>query len=140
MAGNVKGDAQPRRSPWRIARWSAAALVLLLPLAAMQFTDEVDWTLSDFVFAGILLSASLAAYELVARRTGDPCYRAGAGLAVAALFLLSWSNAAVGITDSEALDFLGSAIYGNCRGLHCAIPAPGTGADDDRVGADPFAD
>lgn len=102
MPGYRKSDAPRCRSPWRIARWSAAALILLLPLVAMQFTDEVNWTMSDFVFAGILLCGALGAYELAARSTGDPCYRAGAGLAIATLFLLSWSNAAVGITDGKA--------------------------------------
>lgn len=102
MVGNTeKGDSW-RGSYWRKARWSAAVCVLLLPLIAMQFTDEVNWTLSDFVFAAILLFGSLGVYELAARMTGDITYRAGAGVAIAALFLLTWINAAVGITDSEA--------------------------------------
>src|SRR3989344_941519 len=34
----------------------AAELVLLIPLAAMQFSDEWDWHLSDFIIVGILLA------------------------------------------------------------------------------------
>jgi hypothetical protein len=68
----------------------------------MQFTDEVNWTASDFVFAGALLFAALGAYELAARSTGNGAYRAAAGLALAAAVLLLWANAAVGITDGAA--------------------------------------
>ena len=95
-------DGRWHGSRWRIAVWAAATLVLLLPLVAMQFTEEVVWTVSDFVFAGILLFGSLGAYELAVRKTGDTAYRAAAGVALAAGFLLVWSNAAVGITDSDA--------------------------------------
>lgn len=43
-----------RGNHWRIASWSAAAL-LLLPLVAQPFTDEVNWTAADFVvFGGVL--------------------------------------------------------------------------------------
>lgn len=102
MEGNVEGNDGWRGSPWRKAAWSGAVLILLLPLVAMQLTDEVEWTLGDFIFAAILLFGSLGAFELIARMTADAVYRAGAGVAILALFLLTWSNAAVGITDSEA--------------------------------------
>lgn len=102
MAGNTDNGDNWRGRHWRKGAWSAAVGVLLLPLLAMQSTDEVNWTVSDFVFAAILLFGSLGAYEITARTTGDTMYRAAAGVAIAALFLLSWSNAAVGITDSEA--------------------------------------
>lgn len=86
-----------KMSSWRMAAWAVAALLLLLPLIT-----GANWTVSDFVFAGVLLFVPLGIYELVARTTENLAYRAGAGLAlVAALFLL-WSSGAVGITDSEA--------------------------------------
>ena len=81
----------------RIAAWIGAALLLLLPLVT-----GAPWGVGDFVFAGILLFGSLGAYEVVARMKGDSAYRAGAGVAIAAAFLLIWVNAAVGITDSDA--------------------------------------
>lgn len=92
----------PRMSPWRIAAWSVTAFLLLLPLVAMQFTDEVNWTASDFVFAAVLLFGTLGLYEVAARRTGSATYRAAVIVALAGLFLLVWSNAAVGITDTDA--------------------------------------
>ena len=45
------------------------AFILLVPLVAMQFTDEVVWTLSDFVVAGVLLFGSVLVYELAGRMT-----------------------------------------------------------------------
>lgn len=87
---------------WRIAAWGIAALILLLPLVAMQVTDEVVWTVSDFVFAGVLVLSVGIPLELTVRKTGDAAYRAAAGVALVGAFLLVWINAAVGITDSDA--------------------------------------
>lgn len=84
-------------NPWRITGWGFAALLLLLPLVAMQFTAEVNWTASDFVFAGVLIGAVGFATELTVRRTQVPTYRAGVGLALVAGFLTIWADAAVGL-------------------------------------------
>lgn len=86
---------------WRLAAWGAAAALLLLPLVAMQFTDEVDWDLADFAFAGVLVAGVGATYELAVRRTPSRTYRAAAAVALAAAFLLMWANAAVGVIGSE---------------------------------------
>ena len=40
----------------RIAGWSLAAGLLALPAVAMQFTDEVVWTGSAFLFAAIMFT------------------------------------------------------------------------------------
>lgn len=102
MEGKAGNGGMRRMGRWRIAAWVAAALFLLTIYVAMQFTHEVNWSLGDFVFAGVLLFGSLGVYELAVRWTGNTAYRAGAGLAIAAIFLLEWSNGAVGITDSDA--------------------------------------
>lgn len=80
----------------------AAGLVLLLPLAAMQLTDEVAWSLTDFAVAGALLAGTGLMYELAARKAGNAAYRAAAGVALAAALLLVWINLAVGIIGTEA--------------------------------------
>ena len=49
MAERIGRNGERRGSVWRIAAWGLAGLILLLPLVAMQFTDEVEWTASDFV-------------------------------------------------------------------------------------------
>lgn len=101
MAGNAEDSRGEHWNRWRIAAWAAAAMILLLPLVAMQFTDEVNWDAADFVIAGVLLVGVGVPYELVVRKTGDTAYRAGVGIALAAAFLLVWVNGAVGIIGSE---------------------------------------
>lgn len=75
--------------------------ILLIPLTAMQFTSEVVWTLSDFIFAGILILGTGSAYLFVTRKSGSTAYRFAVGLALGTGFFLIWSNLAVGIIGSE---------------------------------------
>ena len=110
MAGNTDDGGGRRRSWWRIVYWSAAALVLLVPLIAMQVTDEVNWTVSDFVFAGALLLGAGLAYEAAVRRTDHTAHRWAVGLALAAPFLLIWVNGAVGVLGAEDND--ANLLYG----------------------------
>lgn len=77
------------------------AFLLLIPLVAMQFTQEVNWTFSDFVFAGVVLFGAGLTFILVARMGNSGTYRLAAGVAVAAGLLLVWANAAVGLVGSE---------------------------------------
>jgi hypothetical protein len=87
-----------------MAAWGTAAGLLLLPLVAMQFSDEVDWTVGDFVFAGLMIGSVGLALELTVSRTRSLAYRAAVGFALAAAFLLIWVNGAVGIIGSENED------------------------------------
>jgi hypothetical protein len=77
------------------------AFILLIPLVAMQFTTEVNWTLSDFVVAGGLLFGAGLLFTLLARLGNNRPYRLAVGVAVAAGFLLVWANLAVGLVGSE---------------------------------------
>lgn len=79
----------------------APALILLVPLVAMQFTDEVAWSPGDFAAAWVLMAGVGFAYKLMTRQAADLAYRAAAGLALAAAFILIWANLAVGIIGSE---------------------------------------
>jgi hypothetical protein len=90
--------------------WSAAALGLLLPLAAMQVTDEVNWGAGDFAVAGALVLGVGVTYELAARTTGNGAYRAAVAVALAAAFILVWINLAVGIIGTE--DNPANLMYG----------------------------
>ena len=101
MAGTEENRGGQRVNPWRIAAWSVPVIILVLPLVAMQFTDEVAWTLFDFVFAGVLLFGIGFIFELVVRRMDNLAYRAGAGLALAAALLIVWITGAVGIIGNE---------------------------------------
>jgi hypothetical protein len=86
---------------WRIAGWSAAAGLLLLPAAAMQVTQEVRWTAADFVFAGIMLGGVGLLAELAVRASGRGSYRAAAASAIATGFVSVWIDLAVGIIGGE---------------------------------------
>lgn len=79
----------------------ATALLLMIPLAAKLFTDEMDWDLADFVIAGALLLGTGFAYEFMASRSGTVAYRAAAGIAVFAALFLVWINLAVGLIGNE---------------------------------------
>lgn len=76
---------------------AAIAALLLLPLIAMQFSDEVKWTPFDFVVAGVLLLTAGLTYEAVARRGGTLAYRLTVGIVIVAVFVLVWLELAVGL-------------------------------------------
>jgi len=88
---------KPRRNPLRPLIWGGAACLLLLPLVAMQFTDEVAWSGGDFMVFGGMLLLACGAWELAVRLSASLAYRAGFGIAIAATFLMTWVNLAVGI-------------------------------------------
>jgi hypothetical protein len=79
----------------------APLLLLLVPLVAMQFSNEVIWSPFDFVAAATLLVGTSLTYVLLTRRTASVAYRAASGIAVVAALLLVWMNLAVGIIGSE---------------------------------------
>ncbi|MFP5328567.1 MAG: hypothetical protein ACLGHC_00295 [Alphaproteobacteria bacterium] len=80
----------------RLAMWSFAALVLILPLVL-----KAPWSLFDFIAMGIMLAAACGTIELALRASGNAAYRLGAIVAAGAGFLLLWVNLAVGIIGSE---------------------------------------
>lgn len=75
--------------------------LLLIPLIAQIYTDEVNWTIIDFLVAGSLLFGTGYAYILISRLSKNIVYRVALGLALASTLLLIWSNFAVGIIGSE---------------------------------------
>jgi hypothetical protein len=101
MAKEAEKTGRRAAIPWRVIGWSIPALLLLLPLIAMRFTDEVIWTLSDFIFAAVLFGSVGLAFELILRKSRSLGYRCGAALAVLAAFLTIWVNGAVGMIGSE---------------------------------------
>jgi hypothetical protein len=100
MAANVESG---RRGgiPWRLLGWGIAAILILLPLVAMQFTSEVNWTPADFIFAIVMIGTVGLVFELAVRMSSNWAWRAGAACALAAGFLLVWINGAVGMIGSE---------------------------------------
>jgi hypothetical protein len=75
-------------------------LILLVPLLAMQFTNEVNWSPADFIAAGLLILSIGLAYEFAIKKNSNKTYKIAIGFALAATLLLIWSNLAVGIIGS----------------------------------------
>ena len=94
-------EPMARGISWRTVAWGAATAVLLMPLAAMQFTDEVAWGPADFVLAGVLMGGVGLTFELAARRHLGNAYRAAVAVALETAFVLIWANLAVGFIGSE---------------------------------------
>ena len=72
-------------------------VLLLIPLIAMQFTNEVNWTLFDFVIAGVLLLGTGFICELVIRKVKKTNHRIILCGGILAALLLIWIELAVGI-------------------------------------------
>lgn len=89
------------------------AAILAVPLVAMQFTDQVDWSAADFVLAGLLLAVIGVAIETAVKRAGSIPLAAGiAALGVAA--------GAFGMADdAPGLVLLGIALVAGA----CALGA-----------------
>ena len=78
----------------------AVAILLLIPLIAMQFTSEVDWKPFDFIVMGILLLGTGLLCELVIRNVKRTRHRIIICGALLATFFLVWAELAVGIFGS----------------------------------------
>ena len=75
--------------------------LLTVPLIAMQFTDEVVWTATDFVVAGALLLSTGLVYERLTRSAPTIYYHIACALALLTALLLVWVSLAVGIIGNE---------------------------------------
>jgi len=64
----------------------------------------MDWDAIDFAVFAALVAIVALAYFFLSRRSRDTAYRAAAGVALAASFVLVWINGAVGIIGSENND------------------------------------
>jgi hypothetical protein len=73
------------------------SLILVVPFVVMQFTDEVNWKLIDFVVAGVLLFGAGFLFEFIAGNRDEVKYRVLVGLVIALVIFLVWAEFAVGI-------------------------------------------
>jgi len=76
------------------------SFLLLIPLIAMQFTDEVNWTIIDFVIAGGLLFGAGIISEIVLRKINSLNHKVGLLSAILIIVILIWIELAVGILGS----------------------------------------
>jgi len=76
---------------------SVVALLLLTPLIAMQFTNEVNWDILDFIVAGILLLSTGLACNFIIQKVKNTKFRIAICLAIVGIPFLIWAELAVGI-------------------------------------------
>ena len=81
------------------------AILLLIQLIAMQFTDEVNWTLIDFFVAAVLLTSTGLMFELAIRKIKNIKFRIATFVFLLVALLIIWAELAVGI--------LGTPFSGN---------------------------
>jgi len=80
----------------RLSIWAAiVALILMVPLVAMQFSTQVNWSPSDFIAMGTMIFAAGLLIDLAIRKMGK--YRVAAVIAIVILFLWLWAELAVGL-------------------------------------------
>ena len=77
-----------------------ATVLLLVPFIAMQFSNEVVWTSSDFVLMGILLFGTGLSIETILRKVKTVKNRILLSAAILAVFFLLWAEMAVGLFGS----------------------------------------
>lgn len=77
--------------------WAGIAMLLAVPLVAMQVTSEVQWTAFDFTMAALLLALPALAFELASMFVEQRSVRIVlvTGFVLASLVL--WAQGAVGL-------------------------------------------
>lgn len=76
---------------------AGAAILLFIPLIAMCFSNEVKWTLFDFIVAGGLLFGTGLILEFILRKVKSVRYRIIFGVTLFIILFLIWAELAVGI-------------------------------------------
>ncbi len=77
-----------------------AELLLLVPLIAMQFSDEWDWGIFDFIIVGVLLAGLGVGVQMILSGMKQNIRQAVYGLLLAIAMLLIWIEIAVGLFGS----------------------------------------
>ena len=64
----------------------------------MQFTNEVNWGILDFIVSAILLLSTGLAFNFVIQKVKNTKLKIAIYLAILAVLLLIWTELAVGIS------------------------------------------
>jgi hypothetical protein len=75
----------------------AVAVLPLIPFLAMKFTGEVNWSLIDFITAGVLLLGTGLACEFVLRKVRKLPHRIAICAAILIMLFIIWAELAVGL-------------------------------------------
>ncbi len=72
-------------------------LLLLIPYSAMHFTEEVNWSLTDFIVMGIMLTMTGILISFIHKKAERPITRRILFVSAVLFFVLIWAELAVGI-------------------------------------------
>ena len=72
-------------------------LLLLIPMIAMQLTDEVNWSFFDFIIMGVMLSITGLAIGIIIKKIKYSKYRNIFITIIVMIFLLIWAELGVGL-------------------------------------------
>ena len=72
-------------------------VLLLIPLIAMQLTDEVTWSFFDFMIMGALLTITGLLIGVILKKIKYHKYREAFIVIIVMMFLLIWTELAVGL-------------------------------------------
>jgi len=72
-------------------------LLLLVSGISMLFTNEVNWSIQDFIIAGILLLSIGLAIEFILRKVSKKQNRIALIIIILMLLILTWIELAVGV-------------------------------------------
>jgi hypothetical protein len=74
-------------------------LLLLIPLMAMQITDQVNWSLIDFLVMMTLLMSVFLGVDMIWQKVPNKSKRFGLIAIFLLIFFMIWVELAVGILD-----------------------------------------
>ena len=72
-------------------------LLLIIPLIGMNFTNEIDWDLSDFIISGLILLVFSLTANFIINRISNRNRRVVYITILLILFVFIWIELAVGI-------------------------------------------
>ncbi len=72
-------------------------LLLLIPLIAMQFTDEVNWSFFDFIIMGLMLTITSLLIRITLKKFKNSKNRIIFIPIIIIIFFLIWAELGVGI-------------------------------------------
>ena len=73
----------------------------MIPLLAMQFTDDVNWSIFDFVIMGFLLLFFSLGIDITMKKVKNQNVKILYVVLTILIFLLIWAELAVGIFGSQ---------------------------------------
>ena len=73
----------------------------MIPLLAMQFTDDINWSIFDFVVMGFLLLFFRLGIDITMKKVKNENIKILYVVLTILIFLLIWAELAVGIFGSQ---------------------------------------